>query len=77
MSASTQPGFPAEVEFELPEGYVDAAGALHRRGTMRLATAADHPSHCVSRGSPLGSAPPLSDYGQEPAPGYHSRLSGE
>src|SRR6188474_1242187 len=34
-------GFQTEVEFELPKGYVDDAGALHRRGTMRLATAAD------------------------------------
>jgi hypothetical protein len=30
-----------EVPFELPKGYVDAEGTLHRRGTMRLATAAD------------------------------------
>ncbi len=30
-----------EYEFELPRGYVDAEGGLHRRGTMRLATAAD------------------------------------
>src|SRR5262249_3221502 len=30
-----------EIEFELPKGYVDEAGTLHRRGTMRLATAAD------------------------------------
>jgi hypothetical protein len=30
-----------EVEFELPKGYVDAGGNLHRSGTMRLATAAD------------------------------------
>ena len=27
--------------FELPKGYVDGAGNLHRAGTMRLATAAD------------------------------------
>lgn len=27
--------------FELPKGYVDDAGNLHRTGTMRLATAAD------------------------------------
>jgi len=34
-----------EVEFTLPFGYVDRAGALHRQGVMRLATAADeiHP----------------------------------
>jgi hypothetical protein len=30
-----------EVAFELPKGYVDAQGNLHRQGTMRLATAAD------------------------------------
>lgn len=35
------PGFQTEIEFELPRGYVDSAGTLHRRGVMRLATAAD------------------------------------
>jgi hypothetical protein len=30
-----------EFEFELPKGYVDKNGDIHRRGTMRLATAAD------------------------------------
>jgi hypothetical protein len=30
-----------EVEFELPKGYVDRDGNLHRAGVMRLATAAD------------------------------------
>lgn len=30
-----------EFEFELPKGYVDANGDLHRKGVMRLATAAD------------------------------------
>jgi hypothetical protein len=30
-----------EVSFTLPKGYVDAAGAVHRDGTMRLATARD------------------------------------
>ncbi len=33
--------FKTEYEFELPRGYVDEEGNLHRRGTMRLATAAD------------------------------------
>ena len=33
--------FATEVEFELPKGYVDADGTLHRNGVMRLATAAD------------------------------------
>ncbi|SKB73379.1 hypothetical protein SAMN06296386_104253 [Lachnospiraceae bacterium] len=30
-----------EFEFELPKGYVDASGAVHKTGKMRLATAAD------------------------------------
>ena len=30
-----------EIEFELPKGYVDGDGMLHRKGVMRLATAAD------------------------------------
>jgi len=34
-------GFATEVDFDLPKGYVDETGELHRRGTMRLATAAD------------------------------------
>jgi hypothetical protein len=33
--------FVTEVDFELPKGYVDADGNLHRTGVMRLATAAD------------------------------------
>ncbi|MFL9977629.1 hypothetical protein [Paraburkholderia graminis] len=40
MHTST-PGFQTEIEFELPRGYVDGDGVLHRRGVMRLATAAD------------------------------------
>jgi len=34
-----------EFEFTLPKGYVDKEGTLHKKGTMRLATAADeiHP----------------------------------
>lgn len=39
--STTHSGFQTEIEFELPKGYVDEAGTLHRRGTMRLATAAD------------------------------------
>ena len=38
---NTTHGFQTEIEFELPKGYVDDTGTLHRRGTMRLATAAD------------------------------------
>jgi hypothetical protein len=30
-----------EVSFRLPKGYVDSSGAVHREGTMRLATARD------------------------------------
>jgi hypothetical protein len=41
MGANGHPAFRTEIEFELPKGYVDDAGALHRRGVMRLATAAD------------------------------------
>jgi len=33
--------FQTEFEFELPRGYVDASGEVHKKGTMRLATAAD------------------------------------
>jgi hypothetical protein len=38
---SAHPTFQTEIEFELPKGYLDESGTLHRRGTMRLATAAD------------------------------------
>ena len=38
---SAHPPFQTEIEFELPKGYLDDGGTLHRRGTMRLATAAD------------------------------------
>ena len=41
MHNTTHLGFQTEIEFELPKGYVDESGTLHRRGTMRLATAAD------------------------------------
>ena len=41
MGANAHPGFQTEIEFELPKGYVDDSGTLHRRGVMRLATAAD------------------------------------
>ncbi|MBP3961291.1 MULTISPECIES: hypothetical protein [Paenibacillus] len=33
--------FQTEYEFELPRGYVDDNGTLHKRGVIRLATAAD------------------------------------
>jgi hypothetical protein len=41
MSANARPGFQTEIEFELPKGYLDDTGTLHRTGVMRLATAAD------------------------------------
>jgi hypothetical protein len=41
MNAKPSIGFRTEVDFELPKGYVDESGMLHRRGVMRLATAAD------------------------------------
>lgn len=33
--------FQTEHNFELPKGYIDENGNLHKRGVMRLATAAD------------------------------------
>jgi hypothetical protein len=33
--------FQTEYNFELPKGYADENGTLHRHGVMRLATAAD------------------------------------
>ncbi len=33
--------FQTEFEFNLPQGYVDAEGNLHREGAMQLSTAAD------------------------------------
>ena len=33
--------FQTEFHFELPKGYVDDSGTLHKKGVMRLATAAD------------------------------------
>ena len=41
MDRLSSPAFRTEVEFTLPKGYFDDAGVLHRRGVMRLATAAD------------------------------------
>jgi hypothetical protein len=41
MNARSNPGFRTEIDFELPKGYLDEDGTLHRRGVMRLATAAD------------------------------------
>lgn len=33
--------FETQVEFELPRGYVDSNGEVHKHGIMRLANAAD------------------------------------
>jgi hypothetical protein len=38
---TTHTAFRTEIDFELPKGYLDEGGTLHRRGVMRLATAAD------------------------------------
>jgi hypothetical protein len=39
--ASEPVSLRTEFAFELPRGYVDETGTLHRKGTMRLATARD------------------------------------
>lgn len=39
--ASDAPAMPTEFSFELPRGYVDGDGTVHRTGVMRLATARD------------------------------------
>ena len=41
MDRSVSAAFRTETAFELPLGYVDETGVRHRRGVMRLATAAD------------------------------------
>ena len=33
--------FETEFTFELPKGYIDEGGTLHKHGIMRLSTAAD------------------------------------
>lgn len=38
---SEQDALRTEFEFELPRGYVDQQGTVHRHGVMRLATARD------------------------------------
>lgn len=40
-AGSEPPLLRTTFEFELPRGYVDAAGTVHRTGSMRLATARD------------------------------------
>lgn len=39
--AEPEPQLRTEFTFELPRGYVDSAGQVHRTGVMRLATARD------------------------------------
>ena len=40
-AAAAPTALRTEFEFELPRGYVDAAGTVHRHGAMRLSTAKD------------------------------------
>jgi len=46
-----QQEFKTETKFELPRGYIDEEGNLHRIGTMRMATARDE---IYAQGNPLG-----------------------
>jgi hypothetical protein len=41
MHTPSHSAFQTEIDFTLPKGYMDQHGVLHRRGVMRLATAAD------------------------------------
>ncbi len=41
MDRTSSSAFRTEFEFTLPKGYIDETGVHHRRGVMRLATAAD------------------------------------
>ncbi|MCL3860422.1 hypothetical protein [Actinotalea sp. K2] len=41
MPVTSDGALTTRVEFDLPRGYVDADGEVHRRGVMRLATARD------------------------------------
>ena len=40
MDHANSPAFRTEIEFTLVKGFIDESGVRHRRGTMRLATAA-------------------------------------
>lgn len=40
-ASAPEPPLRTEFDFVLPRGYVDAEGVVHRKGTMRLATARD------------------------------------
>lgn len=41
MPAPTESGLQTDFAFDLPLGYQDSSGQIHRRGTMRLARARD------------------------------------
>ena len=41
MDRISTAGFKTEIDFTLPKGFIDETGVLHKRGVMRLATAAD------------------------------------
>jgi hypothetical protein len=41
VTARTETGLQTEFAFELPRGFVDGSGTIHRSGRMRLATARD------------------------------------
>lgn len=41
VAAGIDNGLVTEFSFELPKGYVDSSGMVHREGVMRLATARD------------------------------------
>jgi hypothetical protein len=41
QAASPAAALRTEFEFDLPRGYVDSSGTVHRHGVMRLATARD------------------------------------
>ncbi|MFE2865909.1 hypothetical protein [Embleya sp. NPDC059259] len=45
----SSPALRTEFPFELPHGYVDEHGTVHRTGTMRLATARDELSPLVDQ----------------------------
>ncbi|GCE01795.1 hypothetical protein [Embleya hyalina] len=49
MSNPTTTGLRTTFDFELPHGYVDDHGAVHRTGTMRLATAHDELSPLIDQ----------------------------
>ncbi|MEV7434878.1 hypothetical protein [Streptomyces griseoviridis] len=48
-TAEAHTGLRTEFSFELPRGYVDSAGTVHRVGTMRLATARDELSPLIDQ----------------------------